>query len=1061
MSPQRRMRDASPRLVEMHNLHKQKLARWEKKKDAEEERELMRIKHDAEVALPMRIAMKAQTNFDPHEVCDRLYKEYKHIQVNRSILQQKFEDEEEKKLQDERTRPRPPAALPKHDIDRFYEGVMDWENKRRQNLERAQESKIHQERKELDLVGRNAKMRTLEETPWQRLHEDAKKRSQDLKDKRGEEEQRMALNMVGPPKGRRGANLDHINKLFYESEARARKNTEQCALWRAEEARKYRENARKAMSPTALSRKGANSKLSELPAHRDPMLLKNQEPELKMNRRCEPLDPMGHVLLAINAAAAQRCACAPEDPQSKGLAAVGLSLKEAMKLYRTAATASDGAKKGCSASLKGMKSQRLYAEGQLMEEEEGFRRCCAPDPIRQLTDDFESLFTAAQRAQAALLMTFIDTPTNFQELDKRWPAGSKHSCVKAAPTAAFAYNPGPKSKQAACIKAQVQFGPSEGARRFMHLLDLARISLVFKDSSLLRTGLEHILASFEVVQVRNHYQPHMQGLLGERWVEVLVVFKDGLTFPVVCEIRLEEECFFNARMQADQHVEKVCQGIRALYSKALVAQEAIEYFIKWSLHRPKEIHALTIFRRQLARRHSSSIVAWRRLFGTAPHVDFNAFRETCGKLNVRDRTVEFWQELDPTRSGRISLFEVDQEGIVLLAKLLGRILALAPDDVPRDGEEVFKSLTRRSMLKVTCPGHMDCHEFRTACRPLGFNPTEADRMFSCLDAHGGCQVQPPATICIHDLAWLLRLPCFVDLPSVTLAEPSFDADFQQQRFVQWARAGVDDDYQRPRVPTTSMTTSLQRQLTLRTEASEPASRRSVSLGSLAKIGVELGWLSDRHSESPAAFPSTFSPEQESSALARGCTRDLSPSSTATSPFPKECSMLMGRGSLGGGLGARSRSTPAITRAQSHAVSELAGLGHGRATAETLLNTSASSPSPSDELNGLSVVVALPDKAERSPETASTSEAETWDDLGPDQDEDEIVEEEVADGMSMDRQAGEGEREPQGEAEEEEKEDGEDAGASEFKVERGDDAEAQISESRNSEDFGVFDEDETF
>eukprot|EP00443_Scrippsiella_acuminata_P042059 CAMPEP_0115289562 /NCGR_PEP_ID=MMETSP0270-20121206/63575_1 /TAXON_ID=71861 /ORGANISM="Scrippsiella trochoidea, Strain CCMP3099" /LENGTH=1481 /DNA_ID=CAMNT_0002706749 /DNA_START=54 /DNA_END=4496 /DNA_ORIENTATION=- len=815
MSPRRGARDASPRVVEMHNLHKQKLARFEKKKEEEEEREIMRIKHDAEAALPMRAAMKAYHNFDPHELCNRLYKEHKDSQVNRRILQQKFEDEEAKKLEHERTRPRPPSAKPKHEIDRFYEGIMDWEDKRRKNIEKAQENKIHQEKKELDLVGRNAMMRSLEEKPWQRLHEDAKKRSHDLKNKQldilSREEERLAPNMVGPPKGTRGANLEHINKLFLESEEKAKKISGEVAKLQSEEVTKRKEEARKAMSPTALSRSQANSKLRELPAHRDPLLLKDQEPDLKTPRRFEPLEPMGHILLAINAAAAQRCACAPEDPQSKGLAAVGLSLKEAMSAYQMAAAASDGAKRGCSAYLKSMKSQSLHADGQLMEDEEGFRRCCAPDPIRQLTDDFESLLTAAQRAQAVLLMTFIDAPKNFQELDRRWPIGTKHSCARAAPSAAFAYNPGPKSKQAACKKAQVQFGPSEGPRRFMHLLDLARLSLVFKDSSMLRTGLEHILDRFEVVQVRNHYQPQMQGLLGERWVEVLVVLKDGLTFPIVCEIRLEEESFFDARMKADEHVEKVCQGIRDLYAKASVSNEAIQYFIKWSLHRPKEIHALTVFRRQLSRRHGSSIVAWRRLFGTATQLNFNSFRETCGKLNVRDRTVEFWQELDPTRSGRISLFEVDQEGIVLLAKLLGRILALDPDKEPKDGEEMFQRLTTKAMMKVMRPGHMDCHEFRTACKPLGFNPTEADRMFSSLDAHGGCQSQPPTTICVHDLAWLRRLPCFVDLPSVTLAEPSFDSDFERKRFMEWAEAGLDDDYQRPRVPTTSMTTSLQRQ----------------------------------------------------------------------------------------------------------------------------------------------------------------------------------------------------------------------------------------------------------
>eukprot|EP00443_Scrippsiella_acuminata_P061725 CAMPEP_0115450972 /NCGR_PEP_ID=MMETSP0271-20121206/41821_1 /TAXON_ID=71861 /ORGANISM="Scrippsiella trochoidea, Strain CCMP3099" /LENGTH=89 /DNA_ID=CAMNT_0002877219 /DNA_START=14 /DNA_END=280 /DNA_ORIENTATION=+ len=59
-----------------------------------------------------------------------------------------------------------------------------------------------------------------------------------------------------------------------------------------------------------------------------------------------------------------------------------------------------------------------------------------------------------------------------------------------------------------------------------------------------------------------------------------------------------------------------------------------------------------------------------------------------------------------------------------------------------------------------------------------------------------------------------------------------------------------------------MTTSLQRQLTLQSETSEPTSRRSLSLTPTAKLGVELGGLSDVPAESPAASPSMSSLEQE-------------------------------------------------------------------------------------------------------------------------------------------------------------------------------------------------------
>merc|ERR1719336_163840 len=88
-----------------------------------------------------------------------------------------------------------------------------------------------------------------------------------------------------------------------------------------------------------------------------------------------------------------------------------------------------------------------------------------------------------------------------------WLPEQKISAPRVAKSALFAYNPGPKSRAAAQFKAFVRFGPSEGTNRFRHLLDIARLCLVFSDCAALRLGLEQVQEEFEVVDIRNHYIP--------------------------------------------------------------------------------------------------------------------------------------------------------------------------------------------------------------------------------------------------------------------------------------------------------------------------------------------------------------------------------------------------------------------------------------------------------------------------------------------------------------------------------------------------------------------------
>merc|ERR1719478_1405716 len=106
------------------------------------------------------------------------------------------------------------------------------------------------------------------------------------------------------------------------------------------------------------------------------------------------------------------------------------------------------------------------------------------------------------------------------------------------PTAMYAEDPGPKSRHAAEIKSLVLYGPGAAQKRFRHVLDYSRLMLAFPSCDMLHAALEHILATFEVVDIRNFFSS--PGRIGERFVEVLVVVHVGGAggknkTPFVCE----------------------------------------------------------------------------------------------------------------------------------------------------------------------------------------------------------------------------------------------------------------------------------------------------------------------------------------------------------------------------------------------------------------------------------------------------------------------------------------------------------------------------------------------
>jgi len=519
---------------------------------------------------------------------------------------------------------------------------------------------------------------------------------------------------------------------------------------------------------------------------------------------CDP-KPDGWVsdrmLALVLTTVSARCGCKPNDT-ARGLRDLGQQLKDAIHAYRHAARHSATKSPGYSQLCK-LVSMRVYCDGTLMKDPDGAHQCCEPDPIRQLYEDLDTLMVTAAKAQDLLLMRVGPKTGSVrpEEMSKRWPAGSQWKEPAVANTALFAYNPGTKSKEAAHRKALVLYGPSEGPRRHRHLMDLARLDLVFADCESLQRGLEQVCSEFEVLDVRNKYHPAiLPNMLGERFVEVLIVIKapqHGVTVPFVCELRLEELCYFEARAAARPHLEKVCHGFRAVYKLAAGKDlDAIEYAAHWALHRPQESQLRRLFQRHLAQRFGSSVAAFRTLLGDGILIPFVRFREACQLLGKRDRTVEFWLELDPGRGGCLSIFELDPKAAAFLSKAYTTLSHV----VDRDAAALDKLFERLS----------DCHRneetglhsadtFRDAVKPIGFSHEDANTVFSYLDMHRPNKWSTPqlgatsSFITCNDFRWLLRLPerLYVELVALSSCRRSSSVDISGRRaFGQQNRGSV-------------------------------------------------------------------------------------------------------------------------------------------------------------------------------------------------------------------------------------------------------------------------------
>lgn len=507
-----------------------------------------------------------------------------------------------------------------------------------------------------------------------------------------------------------------------------------------------------------------------------------------------------HVLLFVNATVAHRCGCHPEDCEKEALKLME-PISDLLALYRDVKKESvfncrDGTDK-----LTQRDSQRLWFEGQLLNDEKGAAHCVEPDRIHQPLEDFEALMRLAEQAQSCLLTAVgpADFTVDKEALARIWPKGGRWPHPRLSKKAQFAYNPGPKTKEAAENKAFVRFGPADFDNRHRHLVDIARLSLVFPDANMLRCGLEDVIAEhtmFEVLDVRNRYHHSHQNLLGERCVEALVIMKAGCE-PFICELRLEEAAYFQAREKAEPLMREIQRGFSALYESTGRDVGAIEYLVKWTLQKPVENHALKVFRRHLSQKWGSMANVWRRPLGGTKQVDFKRFRDVCQQQSQREQTVRFWQDLDAGRCGCISLFELDPDAVILLMKLYGPLLALIPGEQKVDMEAIFTNLAS-NISKLRTPDRLEVPEFRAAVKPLGLNVREADRLCKHLDSQGGDKNEDSLTITVQELGWLLKLPQLVHMDAVMLMK-GHSHELMSSRALAWS-GPIQQDMKKARVP---------------------------------------------------------------------------------------------------------------------------------------------------------------------------------------------------------------------------------------------------------------------
>eukprot|EP00930_Biecheleria_cincta_P014830 TRINITY_DN12591_c1_g5_i1.p1 TRINITY_DN12591_c1_g5~~TRINITY_DN12591_c1_g5_i1.p1 ORF type:complete len:1613 (+),score=403.60 TRINITY_DN12591_c1_g5_i1:103-4941(+) len=780
----------------MYAVHAEKQQKLENKRVEDAEKERRKLQDEAN-ALKSAHLVNAQLN--PQEAAERLYRDHAETERRRRARQyQKAEEERRLKAEVRQNRKMnrsfSDATLQtsKEAASRLYEHAVN----KREAFQRKKEEQDAAEIKELkDMANKPCKKRTpagdseaATTTNLQRVEElyaeaeHRRQRKAALQQKNLESEKaKLAVNTIG--KDAKTVNYKRLEELWKEHTDKQQKIATQKSNLHEQEQQKInleietrrkkikqglREVSQNGNQPPCWQRLYALSQNDPKNAAKDPPTPKAKAPG------STNVDYMLDTMIM-----ALQLRCALVRPPDKKLLAP--SMKGLLNEFKDAFNNCNKGE-GC-ANLASRASQRLFPDGHLLPDFVGWQCVCEPSPIRQVESDLDALMLTAVRAQELLEQMIAPGPL-------AWRPGDLRSKPAAVPMALFAYSSGPKSQEAAQTKSMVRYGPAEGPRRYRHLLDLARISLVFASCDLLQAGLDIILGHMEVVDVRNNFRTPARS--GNRIVEVLVILEvdkgDGNMMPFVCEIRLEEHNFWQARQKAEPYMQDLCEKVAAHYSAVGRNPEAVGYLSRWLLDTPCESHNLRVFKRHLLRHFGSTIGAWRRVFGSSRLMTFLKFRELCAELKCREHATEYWQELDIGRGGCISLFELDPESMSLLAKFRSRMLALA--DVSSAEDVDPETLWARLVFTVrpAREGRLEISEFKLAAKPLGFSTEESMRIFNSLDAAGGHHHSPPAYISKSDLAWLRKLPSYGDLDCIFLSNGLAMNESDGLRFVTWSGA---------------------------------------------------------------------------------------------------------------------------------------------------------------------------------------------------------------------------------------------------------------------------------
>jgi hypothetical protein len=780
-------RPPARRLQELYKEHEKKQAKLKSQREQQAVEELAQIEKEKEKAKFTRRSSYADLN--PLDAADRLYRDQERMHGRIQQKRLELNEAEKSKIEQSRFRASNGAALDTSIAGamkasaRLYSDALT-RAEREQARATAQQEAAEEEAatragsQEVSPAARRARSAAASSRA-EKLYHDAQQRGVRLERRREEVEKSEAKELAKLHQNLPAESMQIFDKLFKEASA-----------WQAKRARDILEAKRREgeqletiAPPKAPSSAGASNSAQNAPRAGRPLSF---QPPARQQRSqsagpCgarqaagkqssgrrvgskppaavpppEPASAQADCLLTAVVAALHSKSGGLFQPAPGDLKKLAAPLRQAVSVYRETEKACENSESSGFRSLCQMPSQRIF-QARLVPEAFIQTRYTEPDHIRQVEERLDVLLQDA--AQAHRLLRQRVAP------DQEWSQPSDLCRPGAVPTALYACDPGPKARSQAETKAAVRFGAAEGPRRYRHLLDLARLTLVFANSEMLMAALEGILRQFEVVRVRNYFQT--PGRLGARFLEILVtieVQREGsqVKVPHVCELRLEVRSYQHAHAAVAPHLEDFESRLRAVCTSwPTVDVDEMMYLASSVLAGVPESHELRAFKIKLARSYGSPLGACRQLC-SGRLLTFGRFREICEQVRCRERTFELWSELDAGLAGSVTAFELDPEGVSLLAHFRKRFCQHGKTD-----EDVKTQFCRmKQMAGAKQADRLQLSDFRNAGQALGFSAADCQRLFTCLDRRA------VGSLGEAELGFLQRLDTLVHCGAILRAAP--------------------------------------------------------------------------------------------------------------------------------------------------------------------------------------------------------------------------------------------------------------------------------------------------